>query len=66
LQTAVFTQAHSLNNRASRFFQGIRAAWLDDRKRKLSAGIAVSVRQRTAFINLQKLEIAYSNMPRSS
>jgi hypothetical protein len=31
------------------FFQGITAAQQVDRKRKLSAGMAVGVRQRTVF-----------------
>jgi len=42
------------------FFQAITAAWKDDRKRKLSAGIAIAVRQRTVFYENKRLSATES------
>jgi hypothetical protein len=47
---AIFSRPNLSNNHALLFFQGITAARKDDRKRKLSAGMAVGVRQRTVFL----------------
>jgi hypothetical protein len=43
------------NNHARHVFQGIIAAGKADWERKLSAGIAVDVRQRTVFYENKKL-----------